>query len=67
MVRRVRFPAGQRVVFFAAWSTWRGMKGRVVAKGLGLWVLIDGDTHAVAVSDREVVEDTDGLTLTGAE
>ena len=60
--------AGQRVVFFAAWSTWRGMKGRVADTGRpGTWVLIDGDVHPVAVSDREVVEDTDGVTLTGAE
>jgi hypothetical protein len=63
----VRFRAGERVVFFAAWSTWRGMKGRVVERGPGLWVLIDGDRFAVAVSDREVVEDTDEVTLTGAE
>ena len=47
--------AGDRVVFFASWSTWRGMRGRVVANGPGLWVLIDGDTHPVAVRASEVV------------
>lgn len=46
---------GSRVVFFAAWSTWRGMHGRVVDRSPGLWVLIDGDKHPVAVSSAEVI------------
>jgi hypothetical protein len=46
---------GDRVTFFASWSTWRGMHGRIVPNGPGLWVLIDGDTKPVAVNASEVV------------
>ncbi len=61
------YPA-DRVMFFAAWSTWRGMRGRVVDRRPGLWVLIDGDTQPVAVSTSEVVRDEASSTsLTGAE
>ncbi len=58
---------GDAVVFFAHWSTWRGMRGRVVDRKPGLWVLIDGDQHPVAVSDREVVRDESELHMGGAE
>ncbi len=60
--------AGDRVVFFAPWSTWRGMRGRVTKTHPGLWVLIDGDTHPVAVSSAEVVKDEPShVSMTGAE
>jgi hypothetical protein len=59
---------GDRVLFFAPWSSWRGMRGRVVKHGLGLWVPIDGDAHPVAVSASEVVRDEPSMvSMTGAE
>ncbi len=60
---------GDRVTFFAAWSTWRGLRGTVTKVRPGLWVLIDGDTHPVAVSASEVeVARTDTeINMSGAE
>lgn len=56
-----------RVLFFASWSTWRGMRGSVVDRGPGLWVLIDGDTHPVAVSASEVVRDVEATAMVAGE
>jgi hypothetical protein len=64
----VRLYVNDRVVFFAQWSTWRGMKGCVTKTAPGLWVLIDGDVFPVAVSASEVVRDESStMNLTGAE
>jgi hypothetical protein len=59
---------GDPVVFFASWSTWRGMSGRVVRHSLpGIWVLIDGDAQPVAVSTSEVIRDESEHHMGGAE
>ncbi len=58
---------GDLVTFFAAWSSWRGERGRVVDNGPGLWVLIDGDLHPVAVSESEVVRVESVRHVGGAE
>lgn len=57
-----------RVIFFAKWSTWRGMRGRVTKTTPGVWVLVDGDTHPVAVSGSEIVRDeVSQINMTGCE
>ena len=61
------FYVNDRIVFFAQWSTWRGMTGRVTATKPGLWVLIDGDTQPVAVTDREIVREPSAHHIGGAE
>lgn len=61
------FYVGDRVEFFAQWSTWRGLHGEVKTAHPGLWVLIDGDTHPVAVSDREIIHEPSTRHLGGAE
>lgn len=61
------FYVGDRVSFFAAWSTWRGERGTVTAVGPNLWVRIDGDTYPVAVDTSEVVRDEQQDHVGGAE
>lgn len=43
-----------RVEFHAMWSSFFGLRGKVVSTTPRLMVLIDGDRHPVAVGDREV-------------
>lgn len=50
---------GDRVVFFAAWSSWRGEHG-TVTQTKPLFVLLDGDVLPIAASTREVVVDACG-------
>jgi hypothetical protein len=44
--------AGDRVMVFAAWSSWRGRRGTVV-EARPLWVRLDGDDKPLAMSARE--------------
>lgn len=45
---------GDKVWFFAQWSSFHGLTGEVTVITPRLMVLIDGDRHPVAVGDREV-------------
>ncbi len=59
---------GDRVVVVAHWSTFRGMRGRVVATMPHLMILIDDDKYPIRVGTREVVVDEPStVNMTGAE
>ncbi len=59
---------GDRVVVVAHWSTFRGMRGRVVATSPHLMILIDDDKYPIRVGTREVVVDEPStVNMTGAE
>ena len=59
---------GDRVYFFANWSSFRTMRGEVTQTAPYLMVRLDGDVHPIRVHEREVVhEQASEVSMTGAE
>ncbi len=59
---------GDRIIVVAHWSSFRGMKGVVVAMVPPLMVLIDGDKYPIRIEAKSVViDEPSSLNLTGAE
>lgn len=46
--------AGDRVIVFASWSSWKGQRGTVV-EPCPLWVRLDGEGEPMAMSLAEVI------------
>jgi hypothetical protein len=62
----MRFRVGDRVSVNAHWSSFYGMRARVVETRPVLMILIDGDRLPIRVGEQEILEEAD-TTLTGAE
>ncbi len=58
---------GDRVEVVASWSTFRGMRGRVVETAPRLMVVLDDDPRAIAVGHREVIAVGSERHIGGAE
>ncbi len=59
---------GDRVRVVAHWSSFVGMKGRVVSTSPHLMVRLDGDTYPLRIEEPSVVIDEPSeISLTGAE
>ena len=60
--------AGDRVVIHALWSSFVGMRGRVIRAGDPMYVLIDGDRLPVCVHPLECIpEEAATLPMTAGE
>ena len=60
--------AGQRVVVVASWSSFCGMRGKVMQVSPHLMVHLDGDAFPMRFGDREVAPDESGqVSMTGCE
>ena len=64
---RVRL--GTRVTVTAQWSSFRGMRGAVIAVHPHVMILIDGDKYPIRVGAKEITEDDMPTepNMTGAE
>jgi hypothetical protein len=58
---------GARVLVFAEWSSFRGMRGTVTQSAPFMMVLLDGERQPLRVGKSEVLEESEPLTLTGPE
>ena len=59
---------GDRALFVASWSSWRGMRGEVKETSPHLMILLDGDRLPIRVHPRECIpEEPSEVSLTGAE